>query len=450
MNLNHLSEYKGEAIVDKNGSYSFNELLSQIEKYSKNLISNSNINKRVVVIDSDYSFYSISLLFALLDQNCIVVPIVKTTDVEFNSKIAASEANVIIHINDDHNLEYKILNKTTIIHEDFLNILNKNRSGIVLFSSGTTGDPKVMVHDYNNFAERFLPPRNQKTLRFMLFLMFDHIGGLNTLFNCINNGSPIIIPENRNPSDILNIIETKKVQILPTSPTFLNLMLQVEGFEDRDLSSLKLITYGTEKMPKILLEKLNILLPNVKYLQTFGTSETGILKTQSKSSNSLYFKIIDDTAEYKIENNQLLIKSKTAVAGYKDEKSNKFTEDGWFITGDLIELDEDGYMRIIGRINDVINVGGLKVLPSEVEEVINSIDGVIDSTVFARDNAITGQVVCAKIVVNRGADISELKKLIRYTCGLKLDKYKNPVKLILTDTIEYTSRFKKDNNDRKH
>ena len=220
-------------------------------------------------------------------------------------------------------------------------------------------------------------------------------------------------------------------------------MLQVEGFENRDLSSLKLITYGTEKMPQTLLDKLNVLVPNVKYLQTFGTSETGILKTQSKNSNSLYFKIVDDNIEYKIENNQLLIKSKTSVAGYKGLKSNKFTDDGWFITGDLIELDDDGYMRIVGRINDVINVGGLKVLPTEVEEVINAIDGVFDSTVFARENAITGQVVCAKIVMNKGADKAELKKLIKKSCRQRLDRYKNPVKIILTDTIEFTTRFKK-------
>lgn len=442
MKIEQLSEFKGEAIIDKNGIYNFQELLSQINKYS-NFLLETNIKKSVVVIDSDYSFYSISLLFALIDHNCIIVPIVKTTENEFKSKTDASEANVIIRINDNHEIDIENLNDNVISYSDYLTITDKKRSGIVLFSSGTTGTPKVMVHDFNNFIESFKPPRRQKTLRFLLFLMFDHIGGLNTLINCLNNGSPIVIPENRNPSHILDIIESKKIQILPTSPTFLNLMLQVEGLENRDLSTLKLITYGTEKMPKSLLNKLNVLIPNVKYLQTFGTSETGILKTRSKNSNSLYFKIVDDDIEYKIENNQLLIKSKTSTAGYKGYKSNKFTDDGWFITGDLIEQDEDGYMRIIGRTNDVINVGGLKVMPNEVEEVINAIDGVLDSTVFARENAITGQIVCAKIIINKGVDKGELKKLIKKTCSQKLDRYKNPVKIIITDTIEFTSRFKK-------
>ena len=444
MRIKQFIEYQGEAISDANGSFSYQDLDMQINKYHDMVTKNSSISNKVVVIDSDYSFYSISLLFSLLNHNCIIVPIVKTTEDEYASKVIASEANIIIRINDNHELDFKHINNNKLSYNDYLTILNRKHSGIVLFTSGTTGVPKVMVHDFNNYIESFNPPRRQKSLRFLMFLMFDHIGGLNTLFNCLNNGSPIVIPENRNPSDILETIEKKKVNVLPTSPTFLNMMLQVDDFEERDMSSLKLITYGTEKMPQALLDKLNIMLPKIKYLQTFGTSETGILKTKSKSSNSLYFKIVDDDVDYKIEDNQLLIKSKTSVVGYKGEDSKKFTNDGWFVTGDLIELDDDGYMRIVGRINDVINVGGLKVMPTEVEEVLNLVDGVLDSTVFARENAITGQIVCAKIIMNRGADKAELKKRLKKTCTQKLDGYKNPVKYIFTDTIGHTSRFKKE------
>jgi acyl-coenzyme A synthetase/AMP-(fatty) acid ligase len=444
MRIKQFIEYQGEAISDANGSFSYQDLDMQINKYHDMVTKNSSISNKVVVIDSDYSFYSISLLFSLLNHNCIIVPIVKTTEDEYASKVIASEANIIIRINDNHELDFKHINNNKLSYNDYLTILNRKHSGIVLFTSGTTGVPKVMVHDFNNYIESFNPPRRQKSLRFLMFLMFDHIGGLNTLFNCLNNGSPIVIPENRNPSDILETIEKKKVNVLPTSPTFLNMMLQVDDFEERDMSSLKLITYGTEKMPQALLDKLNIMLPKIKYLQTFGTSETGILKTKSKSSNSLYFKIVDEDVDYKIEDNQLLIKSKTSVAGYKGEDSKKFTNDGWFVTGDLIELDDDGYMRIVGRINDVINVGGLKVMPTEVEEVLNLVDGVLDSTVFARENAITGQIVCAKIIMNRGADKAELKKRLKKTCTQKLDGYKNPVKYIFTDTIGHTSRFKKE------
>ena len=193
------------------------------------------------------------------------------------------------------------------------------------------------------------------------------------------------------------------------------------------------------------MNKLKERIPSVKFLQTFGTSETGILRTESKSSTSLFFKIVDPDYQFKIEDGQLFLKSKTQVKGYLNHKSDQFTDEGWFATGDLVETDEDGYMKIIGRMNKVINVGGQKVLPKEVEDVINEIPEVLDSTVFARDNAITGQMVVAEVVISEESDEKEIKKLVLAKCRLELDKYKVPSKIILTNKLESTNRFKKGN-----
>lgn len=441
-----MKNYSGEAIVDKTGRFSFNDLINQIEDYS-NIVQNEIEVGDVLVIESDYSFYSVALLIALSRFPCIIVPVVKTTENEFNSKLKSSEANKLVRFANNFSISFtKICNEKST-YEKYKIITENGSSGIVLFTSGTTGTPKSMVHNFSTFIDSFKPPKRQKRLKFLLFLMFDHIGGLNTLLNCLNNGSPIVIPEKRNPSDILNLIEIEKIQVLPTSPTFLNLMLQVDDFEQRKLKSLKLITYGTEKMPMVLLEKLNKVIPNVRYIQTFGTSETGIMKTQSKSSTSLYFKIVDPDIEYRIENDQLFIKSKTSVAEYKGQKSNKFSNDGWFATGDLVDVDNEGYIKIMGRINDIINVGGLKVMPSEVEDVLNGVQGVIDSTVYAKSNAIVGQVVCAKIVTNNQFADKELKKELKRVCLEKLDKFKIPVKFTFTQEIKATNRFKKSNKD---
>ncbi len=443
MKIEQFKNYTGEAISDNLGSHSYSELINQIDSYKK-LLSEKKLNKgEVVLIESDYNFYSISLLLALSEFPNIIIPVVKTTEDEFNSKVGIAETNTIIKPNTEGELDFKRIQDEISNYKEYKDIINEEHSGIVLFSSGTTGKPKLMVHDFTKFRNSFKKPKRQRGLKFLLFLMFDHIGGLNTLLNCLNNGASIVIPPDRNPERILKLIENEEIQVLPTSPTFLNLMLQVENFKNFNLSSLKLITYGTEKMPQALLDKLNSLIPGVRLLQTFGTSETGILKTQSKSSSSLYFKIVDDEVDYKIENNQLFIKSKISVKGYKGIESNKFDKDGWFATGDLVHIDSEGYLKIIGRINDVINVGGLKVMPFEVEDVLNTIEGVIDSTVFARNNAITGQMVCAKITINQDIDKQEFKKLIRQECSKKLDKYKIPVKIIFDDKISFTDRFKK-------
>src|SRR5690606_3245449 len=96
-----------------------------------------------------------------------------------------------------------------------------------------------------------------------------------------------------------------------------------------------------------------------------------------------------------------------------------------------------------GRISKIINVGGLKVFPAEVEDVINSVEGVVDTTVFAKDNAITGQMVFARVIIEEGFDEVEVKEKIKKICKESLDKYKRPLKIEISKEFNVTSRFKK-------
>lgn len=178
-------------------------------------------------------------------------------------------------------------------------------------------------------------------------------------------------------------------------------------------------------------------------MQTFGTSETGILKTQSKSSNSLYFKIVDPDTDYKIENGELLLSTAKGVAGYENLDSDKF-RNGWFYTGDLVELDNEGYLRIIGRKSNIINVGGLKVLPEEIEIVVNKVEGIVDSTAFGENNPITGQMVAIEVVINDNLDEEVIRKEIKAVCSRELEKYKRPVRILFANEIRATQRLKKE------
>ena len=435
-----IKKYSGECITDLNGSYTFSDFVNQINEF-KNLLSNKIRNHDRVLIYSDYTFHSISLLISLSDLNVNIIPLVKTTESEYQEKVESVNPHLILSFNDYNKL---IIRKTKLIpnKEDVFNdVINKGDTGIILFSSGTTGKPKVMIQNLTKIISSIKIPRRQKSLKFIILLMFDHIGGINTLFNCLINGSPFIIPEDRSPSLVISLINKHQVNILPTTPTFLNLLMIDESFDSSKLKSLKLITYGTERMSEVILNKLNLNLPKVKLLQTFGTSETGILKTQSKSSNSLFFKIVDDEKEYKIVGDELYLRSKTQVNGYVNHNNDNFLNDGWYATGDLVETDEDGYIKIIGRKNKIINVGGLKVLPKEIEDVINSVNGVDDSTVFSEQNNIVGNIVCVKIFTQL-ENTKELKLQIKSVCRKNLDKYKVPVKLFF-EKLEMTKRGKK-------
>jgi acyl-CoA synthetase (AMP-forming)/AMP-acid ligase II len=439
MKIEDLNKFEGTAVIHGDKAYSYLDLSNRIAQF----LDSPDIkllSEKVVILNADYSFDAIAMLLALERLNTVVVPIVNTTEAEIEAKRKACEGQFEIRFEKGFTIT-KISNEEPK-YSRYTEILNAHRSGLVIFSSGSTGDPKVMVHDFRNLLESFIVPKRQKRLRFLLFLLFDHIGGLNTLFGCLSKGSEIVLPNDRTPSAILKLLEIHKVQVFPTSPTFLNMMSQSGDISNYNLRSLKLISYGTERMPEALLERLSKTFPHSRFIQTFGTSETGIVKTVSKNSKSTFFKIEDPDVDFRVIEGELHLKSKLLVPGYKNLTSEKFSSDGWFLTGDLVDI-EGEYMRIIGRKTKVINVGGLKVLPSEVENVINQVDGVLDSTVFSKQNSITGEVVCAEIVIGEHFSAKEVKSKIKTRCKRELDSYKVPVKILIEQDVKINYRFKK-------
>ena len=223
---------------------------------------------------------------------------------------------------------------------------------MVLFTSGTSGKPKAAVHDFVNLLEKF--KTRKKSFRTLNFLLFDHWGGLNTMFHTLSNGGAVLALKDRRPQTVCAFIEKHKIELLPASPTFLNLLLISEEYRKSDLSSLKLITYGTEPMPLSTLEKLVKIFPEVKFQQTYGLIELGVLRSKSKSDNSLWIKIGGEGYQTRISDGLLEIKAESAMLGYLNAES-PFTEDGWFRTGDKVEVDGD-YIKILGRKSEIINV----------------------------------------------------------------------------------------------
>jgi acyl-coenzyme A synthetase/AMP-(fatty) acid ligase len=436
--LEYIKQFKGTVIIENNKSYSFDDLYKRVSYFINFLNGYENSNVAVI---SEFTFESAALFlaFSVNKNNNTFIPITPTSDFEIENKLKISNANFLIKFDPLTNeIQVQCLNEKSA----------SSNSGLILFSSGTTGAPKMMFHEFSKLMVQFSNSiKRQRNIRILLFLMFDHIGGINTFLNCLKDGSTIVIPKNRFVDHVVDLIEKYDVNVLPTTPTFLNLLFINLESNLYKLKSLKLISYGTERMPEQLLVKLRQLLPSVKFLQTFGTSETGILKTISKSSDSLYFKIEDDRYEYKIVNSILYIKSVLNVNGYMNVESDKFDTDGWYETGDIISEDSDGYLSIVGRINEVINIGGLKVMPIEVESVLMSLNFIDDCLVFGEKNPITGQMVSAKIVLSKSTSIElselELKKSIKEFCKSKLDKYKIPARIEFVENLTVSSRFKK-------
>lgn len=390
-----------------------------------------------VAITGDHSPASVAALLACLERACIAVPMSAIPDSEEASRLRIAGVKWIFR---DGVPEPTGIGSRP---EPLLDILRaRGAAGLVLFSSGTSGEPKAIVHDLGVLVDAF-KDRRAKSLSLVLFLLFDHIGGLNTLLNGLASGATLVIPPDRNPDSVAAMIERHRVAVLPSTPTFLNLLL-ISGCAARhDLSSLRIISYGTEPMPESLLVRLREKFPGVKFIQTFGTSETGIARTVSKSSDSTLLKFDDPDQEWRIVEGELWLRSKTRALGYLNADSMRFDDKGWFHTGDKVEPADDGFLRITGRLSEIINVGGEKVMPGEVESVVMEVPGVLDVLVHGAANPITGAMVVATVVPEIPGGSDDLKRAIRTRCREKLAGYKVPARVVFTDALDTGSRQKK-------
>lgn len=423
---------------DKKSTYA--ELLSDYNKAVKFIEDNQILPNTTVALESDFSSLSTGFLFALIENQNIIVPLTKVVANKKNDFLAISKAQYLISIKDDNTIEFSFLDGDSN-HEIYNTLKEKKHPGIVFFSSGSTGESKGAVHDFVYILDKFKQPRKMK--RMITFLMFDHMGGINTLLHNLSGGGCIITVRDRTPKAVLNIVEKYKVQVLPVSPTFINLMLLSGAYQQFDLSSLETISYGTEVMPESTLERLNEIFPNIRLVQTYGLSELGVMDTKSKSNNSLWVKLGGAGFETRVRNNMLEIKAHSAMIGYLNAPS-PYTEDGYFMTMDMVEQDGE-YYKILGRKSEIINISGEKVYPAEVESFFMGMDGVEDVAVKGESNPLIGSMVVAKFKINTGESLAEFKKRMNAYAKGKIADFKIPQKVrLVTDEEIHSVRLKKD------
>lgn len=437
--LERMAQWKDEpAIVWQDRPFPYSKILDAVALWQQSLKAEGVMSGEVVALEGDYSPNACALLLALIEQKNIIVPLTVVTRPHQEEFINQAEVQVLITIDDQD--AYHIMRLPTIVNNALIcKLRDMSEPGLILFSSGSTGKCKASIHNFTHLLKKY--KMSNRRMCTLTFLLFDHIGGINTLFYTLSNGGTVISPQSRDPEVICRTIEKYKVELLPTSPTFLNLMLISESYRRYKLSSLKLITYGTEVMPESSIKRLVEIFPDVKLQQTYGLSEMGILQSRSRDSSSVWVKIGGKGFQTKVVDGILYIRAHSAMMGYLNAPQ-PFDEDGWMNTQDMVEVDGE-YIRFLGRSSDIINVGGQKVYPAEVESVLMQMGGIKDATVRGEKNPLTGNIVVAMIVLDKPEELSGLKKRVRTFCKDRLESYKIPVKIKIEEEIKYSNRFKK-------
>ncbi len=426
------------ALVSQDITVSYLDLL---EQYNRDLqfLKKLGVGKgQVVVLISTNCHELVTMLFAVKASDCVVVPIDNLIEAELEERIRIVCPDLILRLHKGLWKKEELGDRGSLVKLDPVNC----NSGLVIFTSGSTGKPKAILHDACKLLSGY-GTNERKSLCYISIMGFDHIGGLDVLFRALKSASRLVIPRAVDPYTVALAINKYEVEVLPVTPSFLKFLILTEICNAEGFPSIKYISYGAEPMQESLLDEINRKFPDARIQQKYGTSETGTIRITSKAGNSLYFRIDDPGVHYRIVEGELYLSSNTIALNAPTEQLGESGRH-WYATGDLVKTIPDGYMRITGRKNEMINVGGQKVLPLEIESVLQAIPGIKDCMVYAVPNALLGEVPAADLVTEDPtvSEVDTLRKIRSY-CRNCLEDYKIPQKVILVEQITLGRRLKK-------
>ncbi|HVT64645.1 MAG TPA: AMP-binding protein [Mycobacteriales bacterium] len=319
--------------------------------------------------------------------------------------------------------------------------------GLILFTSGTTGLPKPVPVPWDTLTARLAPYVEvaESQMR-LLCVPLHHVGGLIGSMVCLLGGHSLAIQGRFDAGEWLRLIEKHRVQLTFMVPTMLARVVDHPDLETTDLSSLQMITYGASPMSGELVTRLTEVMPNVALVNTFGQTETlgGITFTMPEDAHhpvhresvgrlvpGVEIRVVEPGTDDEVtagEIGELLVKSSQNVV------------DGWLRTGDLVRVDEEGYLYPNGRLSDTINRGGEKFGPIEVETALREHPLVTDCAVAGVPDPEMNERVGAIVVTSEPVDAATLQQW----CAERIAKYKTPELIVFADEVPLTDMSKID------
>jgi len=335
------------------------------------------------------------------------------------------------------------LNVVSVPRED----TSRSEGNVFLCSSGTTGVPKVARHRLAALMGRIRQPSGNAPLsRWLLTYHPASFAGLQVSLTAISSGSALIAcADNSIPTLAAAALAHEPTHISGT-PTFWRAFAAHLVGEGKS-PALRQITLGGEAVDQSTLDLLERVFPQAAISHIYASTEAGSLfavKDGKAGFPSAWLETGVDGVSLRIREGMLEVLSPRAMVGYAAATSAKaFTDDGWVSTGDVVCLVDDRVL-FSGRADNVINVGGSKVLPEEVEAVILRLPAVRDARVYGRKNPITGAIVAVDLVADATADQETVRREAITLAQGALEPYKVPRIVRFVDQITYNASGKKD------
>ncbi len=325
----------------------------------------------------------------------------------------------------------------------------------ILYTSGTTGKPKGVMLTYGNFWWSAMASALNLGIHaddvWLAVLPLFHVGGLSILVRGALYGCPVVVHESFDPGAVNQAIRTEGITSISVVSTMLGRMLDALG-DQAYPPTLRCVLLGGGPAPRPLLEACAA--RGIPVVQTYGMTETASqlatlapedalrkLGSAGKALMPSELRIVDldDTALVapvgagKV--GQIVVRGPTVTPGYADrpDATAQAIRDGWLYTGDLGYLDEEGYLYVVSRRNDLIISGGENIYPAEIEAVLLSHPGIEEAGVFGVSDERWGQVPVAAVKVRPGATLTADD--LRAYCTERLARFKIPAHFRFVDAL---------------
>lgn len=396
------------ADITKDESYSYTDLIKDLNR--------STYHYRFCYSNDFYVIFK-NIILSFLSQSEIIL-----LDYDF------SRSELInFNISEKDLLEKVLKPKITIRNfKDLFNRMHHTENWkITLYTSGTTGIPKKITHNFGSVARSVRISEDKGSDIWGFAYNPTHMAGLQVFFQALLNSNTIVNIFQKSRQDIFLSINRYFITHISATPTYFRMLLPYQG----SFKTVRKISFGGEKLNTSLMNFMGKMFPNAKFLNIYASTEAGTIFASIGEN----FVIKKDIKKYiKIVKNEILIHK------FLLGKSESLKLDGdWYHTGDMIKIiDRDPLIfKFISRKNEMINIGGNKVNPLEIEHELNKHPKIKNSKVYSRSNPITGRILCAEIEL---LDKTVSEKEVRFFLKDKLQDFKIPRIINFIDKIKMT------------